>query len=73
MVVGATLKLRRLVEGERVTLTALFDGVRAAAVACAAVTASGVQPAIMELMMPRASPPCTACSRCPPLPRARRR
>lgn len=50
VVVGATLKLRRLVEGERVTLTALFDGVRAAAVACAAVTASGVQPAIMELM-----------------------
>lgn len=50
VVVGATLKLRRLVEGERVTLTALFDGVRAAAVASAAVTASGVQPAIMELM-----------------------
>ena len=50
VVVGATLKLRRLVEGERVTLTALFDGVRAAAVASAAVTASGVQPAIRELM-----------------------
>ncbi|KQR21273.1 FAD-binding oxidoreductase [Microbacterium sp. Leaf151] len=50
VVVGATLKLRRLVEGERVTLTALFDGVRAAAVASAAVTASGAQPAIMELM-----------------------
>ncbi len=27
VVVGATLKLRRLVEGERVTLTALFEGV----------------------------------------------
>ncbi|WZH37312.1 MAG: FAD-linked oxidase C-terminal domain-containing protein [Microbacterium enclense] len=50
VVVGATLKLRRIVEGERVTLTALFDGVRDAAVASAAVTASGVQPAIMELM-----------------------
>ncbi len=50
IVVGATLKLRRLVEGERVTLTALFEGVRAAAVASAAVTASGIQPAIMELM-----------------------
>lgn len=50
VVVGATLKLRRLVEGERVTLTALFEGVRAAAVASAAVTASGIQPAIMELM-----------------------
>lgn len=50
IVVGATLKLRRLVAGERVTLTALFDGVRAAAVASAAVTASALQPAIMELM-----------------------
>ncbi|MDQ1123059.1 FAD-binding oxidoreductase [Microbacterium trichothecenolyticum] len=50
VVVGATLKLRRLIAGERVTLTALFDGVRAAAVASAAVTASGIQPAIMELM-----------------------
>ena len=50
VVVGATLKLRRLIAGERVTLTALFDGVRDAAVASAAVTASGVQPAIMELM-----------------------
>ncbi|MBD8206463.1 FAD-binding protein [Microbacterium sp. CFBP 8790] len=50
VVVGATLKLRRLIAGERVTLTALFDGVRAAAVASAAVTASALQPAIMELM-----------------------
>ena len=50
VVVGATLKLRRLVVGERVTLTALFDGVRSAAVASAAVTASGIQPAVMELM-----------------------
>ncbi len=50
VVVGATLKLRRLIEGERVTLTATFDAVRAAAVASAAVTASGIQPAIMELM-----------------------
>ncbi|MBD8478384.1 FAD-binding oxidoreductase [Microbacterium sp. CFBP 8794] len=50
IVVGATLKLRRLIAGERVTLTALFDGVRAAAVASVAVTASALQPAIMELM-----------------------
>ncbi|MCC4248392.1 MULTISPECIES: FAD-binding oxidoreductase [Microbacterium] len=50
VVVGATLKLRRLVAGERVTLTALFDGVRDAAAASAAVTASGIQPAVMELM-----------------------
>ncbi len=50
VVVGATLKLRRLVTGESSVLTALFPSVRAAAAATAAVTASGVQPAIMELM-----------------------
>ncbi|MCK3769649.1 FAD-binding protein [Microbacterium aerolatum] len=50
VVVGATLKLRRLVEGEICTLTALFPTVRAAAAGSAAVTASGAQPAIMELM-----------------------
>ncbi|WP_438353649.1 FAD-binding oxidoreductase [Microbacterium sp. CJ88] len=50
VVVGATLKLRRLVPGEVRTLTATFPDVRAAAVASAAVTASGVQPAILELM-----------------------
>ncbi len=50
VVVGATLKLRRLVPGQTRTLTATFPGVRAAAAGSAAVTASGVQPAIMELM-----------------------
>lgn len=50
VVVGATLKLRRLVPGDVCTLTATFPDVRAAAAASAAVTASGVQPAIMELM-----------------------
>ncbi|WP_298944676.1 FAD-linked oxidase C-terminal domain-containing protein [uncultured Microbacterium sp.] len=50
VIVGATLKLRRRVPGETRTLTAMFPGVRDAAVASAAVTASGVQPAIMELM-----------------------
>ncbi|MBS0023391.1 FAD-binding oxidoreductase [Microbacterium paraoxydans] len=50
VVVGATLKLRRLVPGETCTVTATFPGVRAAAAASAAVTAAGVQPAIMELM-----------------------
>ncbi|WP_404472887.1 FAD-binding oxidoreductase [Microbacterium aerolatum] len=50
VVVGATLKLRRLVEGEVCTLTALFPTVRAAAAGSAAVTASGAQPAIMELI-----------------------
>lgn len=50
VVVGATLKLRRLVAGEVCTVTAVFPGVRAAAAASAAITAAGVQPAIMELM-----------------------
>ncbi|WEK13680.1 MAG: FAD-linked oxidase C-terminal domain-containing protein [Candidatus Microbacterium phytovorans] len=50
VIVGATLKLRRLVPGQSQTLTAVFPDVRAAAVAAAAVTASGIQPAIMELM-----------------------
>ena len=50
VVVGATLRLRRVVAGEVRTIAATFDDVRAAAAASAAVTASGVQPAIMELM-----------------------
>ncbi|WP_374113999.1 FAD-binding oxidoreductase [Microbacterium jiangjiandongii] len=50
VVVGATLKLRRLVPGATRTLAATFPDVRSAAVASAAVTASGIQPAIMELM-----------------------
>ena len=50
VIVGATLKLRRLVEGGTCTITATFDSVRDAAAASAAVTASGAQPAIMELM-----------------------
>lgn len=50
VVVGATLKLRRLVPGGTRTLTAQFPDVRSAAVGSAAVTASGVQPSIMELM-----------------------
>ncbi|WP_449407748.1 FAD-binding oxidoreductase [Microbacterium maritypicum] len=50
VVVGATLKLRRLVEGTTCTITATFPDVRSAAAASAAATASGTQPAIMELM-----------------------
>ncbi|MEZ3159309.1 FAD-linked oxidase C-terminal domain-containing protein [Microbacterium sp. BWT-B31] len=50
IVVGATLKLRRLVPGTVCTIAATFPDVRTAAVASAAVTACGVQPAIMELM-----------------------
>lgn len=50
VVVGATLRLRRVVVGESCTVTATFPGVRAAAAGSAAVTAAGIQPAIMELM-----------------------
>ena len=50
VIVGATLKLRRTVPGEVCTIAATFPAVRDAATASAAVTASGVQPAIMELM-----------------------
>ncbi|TDN87709.1 FAD-linked oxidase C-terminal domain-containing protein [Microbacterium sp. BK668] len=50
VVVGATLKLRRLVPGTVCTIAATFPDVRTAAEASSAVTASGVQPAIMELM-----------------------
>lgn len=50
VVVGATLKLRRIVPGEVCTITAQFPTVRAAASGSAAVTASGAQPAIMELV-----------------------
>lgn len=50
VIVGATLKLRALVPGTPCTITARFSEVREAATAAALVTASGIQPAIMELM-----------------------
>lgn len=50
VIVGATLKLRRLTAGEVCTIAATFPTVRAAAGGSAAVTAAGLQPAIMELM-----------------------
>jgi len=50
VIVGATLKLRRLAPGDVHTIAATFPDVRTAAGASAAVTAAGVQPAIMELM-----------------------
>ena len=50
VIVGATLKLRRLVPGVPCTVAATFPDVRAAAAASSAVTAAGLQPAIMELM-----------------------
>ncbi len=50
VIVGATLKLRRLVPGTTCTIASSFAGVADAAAASAAVIAAGVQPAIMELM-----------------------
>ncbi len=54
VVTAATLKLRRLVPGEVVTIAAWFDSAAAAAHGAAAVTAAGVQPSIMELVDARA-------------------
>jgi glycolate oxidase len=50
VVVGATLKLRRLVPGDVCTIAATFPDVAGAAAGSAAVTAAGIQPSIMELM-----------------------
>jgi glycolate oxidase len=54
VVVEATLKLRPLPRGPIVTLKALFPTVEQAARASAVVSASGLKPAIMELLDPRA-------------------
>lgn len=48
--VGATLKVRPLVEGAVWTVGAFFDDEAAAAAACTAVTAARIRPAIMELV-----------------------
>ncbi|WP_261165217.1 FAD-binding oxidoreductase [Microbacterium sp. Marseille-Q6965] len=50
VIVRATLKLRRLVPGDVCTVAATFPDVRSAAAGSAAVTAAGIQPAIMELL-----------------------
>ena len=50
VIVEATVRLRPLVRGEVVTLSAAFPDVDAAARASAAISASGVKPAIMELL-----------------------
>ncbi|MGJ9403881.1 FAD-binding oxidoreductase [Arthrobacter sp. KK5.5] len=54
IVVEATLKLQPLVAGQISTVGGFFDGVEAAAAASSAITASGLVPAIMELMDGRA-------------------
>lgn len=50
VIVGATLKLRRRTPGTVCTIAATFGDVTSAAHGCAAVTAAGIQPAIMELL-----------------------
>ena len=50
IVVEATLRLRPLARGEVVTVSAAFPDVESAARASAAITASGVRPAALELL-----------------------
>ncbi|TPW71091.1 FAD-binding protein [Schumannella sp. 10F1B-5-1] len=54
IVVEATLKLRRLPEGEPVTIGATFADVTAAARAAAVIATSAVRPAVLELIDERA-------------------
>lgn len=54
VIVEATLRLRRLVTSAISTISAVFDTVEQAARAAAVITASGVRPAIMELLDRRA-------------------
>lgn len=50
VIVGATLRLRRLPTGVTVTIGAHFDSVEAAARAASVISSSGLRPAIMELL-----------------------
>lgn len=50
LIVEATVRLRPLVRGEIVTVSAAFPDVEGAARASAAISASGVKPAVMELL-----------------------
>ena len=50
VVVGATVRVRPLTRGEIVTVSAAFPDVEAAARASAAITASGIRPAALELL-----------------------
>ena len=54
VIVEATVKLRRLPQGQPVTIGAYFPTVEDAARAASVITASGLRPAIMELLDPRA-------------------
>ena len=50
VIVGATLRLRRLPTGGAVTIGAYFSSVEAAARAASVISSSGLRPAIMELV-----------------------
>jgi len=54
VIVEATVRLRRAVPGAVTTLAATFPHVTDAAAACSAITAAGIQPAVMELLEPTA-------------------
>lgn len=54
VIVEATVRLRRLPTGVPSTIGAYFSSVEAAASAASAITASGLRPAIMELLDPKA-------------------
>jgi len=54
VIVEATVKLRRLPQGQPSTIGAYFPSVEDAARAASVITASGLRPAIMELLDPRA-------------------
>ena len=60
VIVEATVRIRRAVPGTIATIASYFPSVTDAAAAAAAITAAGIQPAVMELMDSR-------------LPRGRRR
>lgn len=50
VIVGATVRIRRAVPGTIATIASFFPSVTDAAAAAAAITAAGIQPAVMELM-----------------------
>ncbi len=52
IIVEATVRLRPIAQGLVATIGAFFPSTTAAAAACSAITASGIRPAVMELMDP---------------------
>ena len=50
VIAGATVRIRPLVQGTVATIAAFFPSITDAAAASAAITAAGIQPAVMEIM-----------------------